>query len=332
MNNARLTFRYDAAQADKALKLFYPDAEARRAILESLADSVRIAHASAPGAWEITLSADRSFVKMNIGNVRVLRLTKGGVLFLVADDVVPREVKESLDRDQDVYRVGGFLSEPTARTIPIAAEAFRDAYSQLATAHREILRRISKRWTLSPPQIRKAHSPGVLSFLRQLGLDVPNPSYAEASSPTNGADNRDGVADSSHPTEPRGVIAARKRETRKSVEVTASRRDQVFISYSRADIEWKNRLLTHLSPLVHDAQLVVWDDSQISPGAKWREEISLAMSRTRVAVLLVSPDYLASDFVRRHELPEFLEASEEEGLTILWIPISPSVVLRTALK
>ena len=106
-------------------------------------------------------------------------------------------------------------------------------------------------------------------------------------------------------------------------------RTKVFVSYSHQDGEWLERLRVHLRPLEREYEIDVWDDTKISPGSKWRQQIADTIAAARVAVLLVSADFLASDFIASDELPPLLKRAEDDGAVILPVILSPSRFAKT---
>src|SRR4029453_7203176 len=101
-------------------------------------------------------------------------------------------------------------------------------------------------------------------------------------------------------------------------------RGVIFVSYSHSDEHWLKRLQVHLKPLTRDGRNDLWDDTQLQVGDEWREEIERAIKSCQAAVLLVSADFMASDFIDKDELPPLLRAAREKGVRIFPVIISSS--------
>jgi len=104
---------------------------------------------------------------------------------------------------------------------------------------------------------------------------------------------------------------------------TSSVRKNVFISYSHTDDKYLKELLVHLKPLVKAGLIDQWSDLKLSPGTLWQEAIEAALKKAQVAILLVSPEFLASDFIVDDELPPILEKSRKEGTRIIPVILKP---------
>ena len=77
--------------------------------------------------------------------------------------------------------------------------------------------------------------------------------------------------------------------------------DALFISYSHKDERWKDALVSQLGVLSQENGLDAWNDERIGVGTDWRGALQAAMDRARVAVLLVSADFLKSEFIQDQE-------------------------------
>ena len=91
----------------------------------------------------------------------------------------------------------------------------------------------------------------------------------------------------------------------------------VFVSYSHQDEGWKDRLVKHFGALSQSDRIDVWNDRRIDPGGLWKSEIGDALRQARFAVLLISADFLNSDFINQSEIPVLLERHRTDGLHVI---------------
>jgi hypothetical protein len=98
---------------------------------------------------------------------------------------------------------------------------------------------------------------------------------------------------------------------------------KVFISYSHQNRAYIDRLMVHLKPLTKKGLLDIWEDTKIKTGDRWQEEIEKALSEASIAILMVSADFMASDFIIDNELPPLLSKADVNGTKILPVVVSP---------
>ena len=110
---------------------------------------------------------------------------------------------------------------------------------------------------------------------------------------------------------------------------------RVFVSCARRDSAFLQQLLTHLTILQRQGLITMWHDRSILPGEPWSQQIDLYLAEADVILLLVSADFLASDYVYQRELPRALArhaAGECQVIPILIRPVDWSATLLARLQ
>jgi hypothetical protein len=90
----------------------------------------------------------------------------------------------------------------------------------------------------------------------------------------------------------------------------------VYISYSHKDEKEKDQLLSYLAVLERPGLVELWSDDRIGAGADWAMEISQAISRAAIAILLITDNFLKSNFILQSAVPSLLKRRQDEGLII----------------
>ena len=132
-----------------------------------------------------------------------------------------------------------------------------------------------------------------------------------------------------HPYE-RYVLRSRKGDAVSAMPKVSQRSGCVFISYSHIDEPWRLLLRTHLEPYVSAGSVEVWDDTAIEAGSDWKLAIESAIGRASVALFMVSPNLLASPFVRDEEMRPLLARARQRDVKVLWMPLMASSYEETA--
>jgi len=105
----------------------------------------------------------------------------------------------------------------------------------------------------------------------------------------------------------------------------------IFLSYCHKDKGYVDELMVHIKPLSRRYDFEVWSDRRIAAGDSWLTESEVALGTADVAILLVSPDYLASEWVTREELPRLLKRAEQGEILVIPVLLRPCAWAHTPL-
>lgn len=97
----------------------------------------------------------------------------------------------------------------------------------------------------------------------------------------------------------------------------------VFISYAHEDREMRDKLEKHLSNLKRQGFINVWHDGNIIPGSEWRPQIMHNLCTARIILLLISADFMASDFCYSIEMTEAIARHKANDARVIPIIVRP---------
>lgn len=96
---------------------------------------------------------------------------------------------------------------------------------------------------------------------------------------------------------------------------------KVFISYCHSDEKFKDELITHLSSLKRKKIIEEWHDRKLIPGQEWDKSIKQELKDADIIILLISADFLASNYCFDVEIQEAMKKHDQKEAVVIPIII-----------
>jgi TIR domain len=98
---------------------------------------------------------------------------------------------------------------------------------------------------------------------------------------------------------------------------------KIFFCYAHEDEALLNKLRSYLKPLQRQGIIDMWYDRDISAGTEWEYEISKHLNEAQIILLLISPDFMYSDYCYSVEMQKALERHAQNEVTVIPIILRP---------
>ncbi len=98
---------------------------------------------------------------------------------------------------------------------------------------------------------------------------------------------------------------------------------KIFFCYAREDETLLRTLKTHLRPLERQGLVALWHDREIHAGANWEQEINRELNAADLILLLVSPDFMESDYCYGKEMQRALERHAQGACAVIPVILRP---------
>lgn len=100
---------------------------------------------------------------------------------------------------------------------------------------------------------------------------------------------------------------------------------QIFMCYARKDEPLLRELKKQLKILQRQGFIEVWHDREISPGANWKEEIEKHLNTANIILLLVSSDFMDSEYCYSVEMKRAMERHQAGKVRVIPVIVQPTL-------
>jgi hypothetical protein len=121
------------------------------------------------------------------------------------------------------------------------------------------------------------------------------------------------------------------------MDINASEREkiasiEVFFCYAREDQQFLLELRKHLTPLQRKGRITLWADVDIHAGIEWEKELHRHLNTAQIILLLISPDFMASEYCYSVEMQRAMERHDSGEAHVIPIILRPVVWQETPLS
>src|SRR5207247_1907426 len=92
---------------------------------------------------------------------------------------------------------------------------------------------------------------------------------------------------------------------------------EIFFCYAREDEELRQGLEKQLKALQRQGLIDIWHDRNISAGTEWEREIDKHLNTAQIILLLISPDFIDSDYCYSIEMKRAIERHDRKEASVI---------------
>jgi TIR domain len=98
----------------------------------------------------------------------------------------------------------------------------------------------------------------------------------------------------------------------------------LFYSYARKDARLRENLEKSLAQLKREGKITDWYDREILAGSVWDDVIKQQIERARIILLLISPDFMASEYIWRTEVALAMGRRSRNEVIVIPVIVRPA--------